>query len=35
MAKVFVSHKNSDELAAKRVAIRVERNGLSAYLDFS
>ena len=33
MAKVFVSHKNSDELVAKRVATRVKSNGLGVYLD--
>ena len=31
--KVFVSHKNSDELVARRVSSRVEANGLEVYLD--
>ena len=31
--KVFVSHKDSDELVARRVSSRVEANGLDVYLD--
>ncbi|WP_341234081.1 toll/interleukin-1 receptor domain-containing protein [uncultured Sulfitobacter sp.] len=33
MAKVFVSHKNTDSLLAERVARRVRANGLETYLD--
>lgn len=33
MAKVFISHKNTDSRLAERVASRVRRNGLSVYLD--
>lgn len=31
--KVFISHKNADAFLARRVAERVQRNGLSTYLD--
>ncbi len=33
MAKVFISHKNTDSLLAKKVAGRVQYNGLNTYLD--
>ena len=33
MGKVFISHKNADEVVAKQVAERVRRNGLEFYLD--
>lgn len=33
MAKVFVSHKNTDLSLAERVARRVRANGLETYLD--
>ncbi|MDE0053576.1 MAG: toll/interleukin-1 receptor domain-containing protein [Gammaproteobacteria bacterium] len=33
MAKVFVSHKQSDEWIARRVSIRLRRNGFEVYLD--
>jgi len=33
MAKVFISHKNTDSLIADRVARRVRANGLETYLD--
>lgn len=33
MAKVFISHKNTDERLAERVARRVRANGLETYLD--
>lgn len=33
MAKVFISHKDSDEGVARRVSARVEWNGLEVYLD--
>lgn len=33
MAKVFISHKDSDSALAKRVAGRVRYNGLDTYLD--
>ena len=33
MAKIFISHKNTDGDIAKQVAERVRRNGLDVYLD--
>lgn len=33
MAKVFVSHKDSDQDLAKKVSSRVQENGFSVYLD--
>lgn len=33
MSKVFVSHKDVDEVLARRVAQRVRENGLGVYLD--
>ena len=33
MAKVFVSHKDSDETIARRVSSRLQANGFEVYLD--
>lgn len=33
MSKVFISHKSTDVVVAKKVSDRIKRNGLDTYLD--